>query len=179
MWLKISEFPDYEVNEISQIRNSKTKRVIKASKNQKGYLQISIKGKCRKPHRLSAIEFIPNPDNLETVNHKNGIKDDNRVVNLEWMSISDNVKHSYEVLNIIRKPYSLNRKENHLIGRNGFNSNAGKSIVAIFEDGSKKEYGSSYDAARELFKKPSLGKMIRKYMNLNKKYNGIRFEKRS
>ena len=81
----------------------------KVLKNGYEYVMLNRNGgqKYVKVSRLVAEAFIPNPKGLREVNHINGDKLDNRVVNLEWMSHADNVRHRFKVLG---KMTTSNRK---------------------------------------------------------------------
>ena len=74
--------------------------VVKGKIDPHGYVRVALTkdGKAKEflLHRLVAGQFIPNPDNLPQVNHRNGIKADNRVVNLEWVSAKENKRHAYQ-----------------------------------------------------------------------------------
>ena len=61
----------------------------------KGYQRVHIGNKLYSVHRLIALAFIPNPDNLETVDHVNEIKTDNRPENLRWMTAGENKSRSW------------------------------------------------------------------------------------
>jgi len=60
------------------------------------YLHKNGNNKSCGIHRLVAINFIPNSENKPEVNHKNGVKWDNRVDNLEWVTSPENIKHAVE-----------------------------------------------------------------------------------
>lgn len=81
--------------------NSRRKRILKQYHTKTGYLKVNLydlNGKCKKKyvHRLVAEAFIPNPDNLPEVNHKDCDKTNNSVENLEWCNRKENLSHSYD-----------------------------------------------------------------------------------
>jgi hypothetical protein len=91
-WEELKANNKYEINRKfpHQIRNKKTHRVLKQYKNKKtGYYQLTAE-KPVYPHVLIAKQFIPNPLHLAQVNHINHVRDDNRIANLEWVSVSQN-----------------------------------------------------------------------------------------
>ena len=75
-------------------------KIMKGSISHNGYIYVSLCLQNKKVrtyiHRLVANAFIPNPNNLSTVNHKDGNKHNNTVANLEWASYSDNNQHAYD-----------------------------------------------------------------------------------
>lgn len=75
-------------------------KILKQNKKRNGYLTVDLskehKVKTISIHRLVAKAFIENPKDLPQVNHKNGNKMDNRVENLEWVTSSENRKHSFD-----------------------------------------------------------------------------------
>lgn len=94
----IGEFPNYCITDDGQVFNSLGDRIKTVINKGNGYEQVHLcrdgKGYVRKIHRLVAEAFIPNPDNLPQVNHKDGNKLNNNVSNLEWCTQSHNIKHS-------------------------------------------------------------------------------------
>ena len=94
-WKQIEGFENYFVSDVGQVRNANSNKTLAYAKDKDGYLYVSLSkdGKAQKfrVHRLVAQAFIPNPKNLNTVDHINGIKDDNKVSNLQWLSSGDNL----------------------------------------------------------------------------------------
>ena len=157
IWKEIIDYPDYLVSNNGLVKSVdrmivKVIHGISVDNKVNGALlksTIDYGGSCRvklyhnkltknkSVHRLVAAAFIPNPQNKRTVNHKNGIRHDNRVENLEWATHSEQQTHSFKVLN----------KQAPFKGKFGINHNKSKSIVCITNGNT---YGSLREAEREL-----------------------------
>ena len=91
------EKTNYMVSNLGRVENINTGYVLAPVMNRDGYLfvRLSNKGKQKNYliHRLVAIAFLPNPDNLPQINHINEVKTDNRLINLEWCTNEYNINY--------------------------------------------------------------------------------------
>lgn len=119
-------------------------KLISPVKEHTGYYQVRLnkfgKRETVKLHRLVLITFVGNPDNKAEVNHKNGIKSDNRLSNLEWVTRSENQQHAFK--NGLNRSFSL--------GKFGSDHHMSKAVMQYDKnDNFISEYGSALEAKRK------------------------------
>ena len=132
----------YEVFTSGKVKGVRGKW-LKLHKGTSGYLQVNVWNNYKQRtfllHRLLAEAFIPNPNNLSEVNHKDGNKLNNSLDNLEWVSRSENIRHGIDT-GLIPSPWQ---------GKTGKAHNRSKPVIQLKDGIVIAEYGSAREAARK------------------------------
>ena len=102
-WTTLIHDNDYEImnEEPFSIRKKSTGRIIAECNNGNGYIVVFLNHHKFYKHRIIAETFIPNPNNFKEVDHISGIRNDNRLKNLRWVSHSMNMKNRGSSRNVI------------------------------------------------------------------------------
>ena len=107
IWKEIKDYPNYQISNLGRVKNKK--RILKQYCNDKGYLYVSLskdnKRKFVRVHRLVAMTFIPNINNLPEVNHIDENKTNNYVTNLEWINHIENVRYGTGIIKANESSY--------------------------------------------------------------------------
>lgn len=140
----IAEFESlgYSIDHTGSVLGRRGK-ILKLAKRKGKYIQVNcFNNRLQKTylvHRLVASKFIPNPDNLPEVNHKDGDKWNNHKDNLEWSTRENNIKHGFDT-GLITPPWK---------GKGGKGHPRSKRVLQCNMSGlTIKEFGSSGEASR-------------------------------
>lgn len=151
IWKTVQGFENYDISNLGNVRswvdNASKRRtspkLLKPSPDKNGYVSVSLylnsstRAKRILIHRLVAITFIPNPNGLPQVNHKDENKSNNRIDNLEWCTSKYNLIYS-----------SIHKKGLETKNRNK-TSNSEKPIIGIKNDIIIYRFKSIAEAARK------------------------------
>jgi len=130
-------------NQFCEFERTVREKILRSQVGGTGYMKVSLSKngilKNKNIHRMIAEAFIPNPDGLEQVNHKDCDKKNNCISNLEWCTPEQNSRHAHKLLDLVN-PYQ---------GVYGAQHPASKSIVQKTKDGKIiNRWGSGMDAVR-------------------------------
>ena len=105
VWRRVDGFPKYKVSSMGRVYSEfRGGHLMSPQFTHKRYLKVHLQDNGRNQnfyvHKLVALAFLSDcaTEGLQ-INHKNGVRSDNRVENLEWCTASENVRHAYRVLN--------------------------------------------------------------------------------
>lgn len=111
--MEIKEHSDYLIYDDGRIYSKKRNIFLALPIDIYGYITINLDQKNYKHHVLLANHFIPNPDNKPYIDHINGIRSDNRLENLRWVTRSENgFNRKQNETNIYGKGVSLDKNRN-------------------------------------------------------------------
>lgn len=102
-WLPVPGWEGlYDVSSFGNVRTRMSSIILRRQDHYHGYLFVHLWNKSARKkyfiHRLVALAFLPNPENKPFVNHKDGVKSNCVLSNLEWATVSENTQHYYDHL---------------------------------------------------------------------------------
>ena len=156
----------YKISNLGRVYSLKSHRYLSIGSNGRGYLHVSLwrnnKEKKEYIHRLVALHFIPNPNNLPQVNHKDENKENNCVDNLEWCDAKYNNNYG-----------AHNERAAQTRVKNGVNSYKVKQFSL---DG---EYIATYRSMREAERMNNManGSLSKYFLNGYSQWCGYRWER--
>lgn len=113
VWKDINGYEGlYKISSLGRVKSLNYKRtgkerILKLDIDGKGYIQVVLckngRGKMHRVHRLVAQAFIPNPDNLPCINHRDECKTNNIVDNLEFCSYKYNLTYGSRIKRVSEK----------------------------------------------------------------------------
>lgn len=171
----------YEVSNIGRIRSIprkgsfKNKHILKQVKNRCGYLMVHLcknnKGKTVAVHRIVATTFLKNSQNKRDVNHIDGNKENNSVLNLEWTTHKENMKHArkHKLIPISDKVIEQGRT----IGKKYGKTNGRKRAKKVIQYNKSNEVLNIWDSLTEASKNVKISiSEISRCCNNKKEYAG-------
>lgn len=157
IWREIEEYPNYMVSNFGNVKSLKTNKILKQYKNNSGYLTIQL---CKNGmvkgflvHRLVAQAFLPNPNNLPEVNHKDENKTNNIVSNLEYCDhkYNSNWGTIKERMSETHKGMKLTEEHKRKIGEKLTNGRRSKTVIQYDLNGNFiREFPSTNEIQRQL-----------------------------
>ena len=175
VWKPLANYRGYSVSSLGRVKSDARKmsngtgthiskdKILKPNVLRKEYLQVDLhidgKRHPRQVHRLVAEAFISNDEHYPQVNHKNGIKNNNRVENLEWCNNSMNVRHAYA---------------NGLMRRSEASGREKKKVVLTDKNGESVVFGSYAELKNHLGYRGSISTLIKRGGVMGRKFKGYK-----
>ena len=178
----------YQASSFGRIKRNETFKfgkiypeiIMKTRYNNMGYKVVNLfKGQKQKTflvHRLVASTFLYNDDKLKVVNHKDGIKTNNKIENLEWVTRSENKAHALKN-NLARDNVEGMKKNNVEVSKKIKVYDKNNKYLGTFEGSRKATNFLIKNRLIENKKENTVSRGIRKAVAVNKKYYGFSFKK--